>query len=90
MRAWGYCYIENLTWVLLRPNNCVLALPYRYTNTSHLTLYMFRREGTWSREGWGTGQGGLTGVLGPVGQEIEPGRSGCSMEQLWRQQRAGQ
>ncbi|PRW51014.1 putative aarF domain-containing kinase chloroplastic [Chlorella sorokiniana] len=45
MRAWGYCYIENLTWVLLRPNNSVLALPYRYANTSHLTLYMFRREG---------------------------------------------
>lgn len=48
MRAWGYCYIENLTWVLLRPNNSVLALPYRYAKTSHLTLYMFRREGVCS------------------------------------------
>lgn len=59
MRAWGYCYIENLTWVLLRPNNSILALPYRYTNTSHLTLYMFRREGAWvggaGRQGWVVG-----------------------------------
>ena len=45
MRAWGYCYIENLTWVYLRPNHSILELPSRYANTSHLTLYMFRREG---------------------------------------------
>lgn len=45
MRAWGYCYIENLTWVYLRPNHEILRLPSRYANASHLTLYMFRREG---------------------------------------------
>ena len=45
MRAWGYCYIENLTWVYLRPNNHILELPSRYANSSHITLYMFRREG---------------------------------------------
>ncbi|KAL4425126.1 hypothetical protein ABPG77_008231 [Micractinium sp. CCAP 211/92] len=45
MRSWGYCYIENLTWVHLQSNHRVLRLPGRYTNRSHLTLYMFRREG---------------------------------------------
>ncbi|KAL4447954.1 hypothetical protein ABPG75_005173 [Micractinium tetrahymenae] len=45
MRTWGYCYIENLTWVYLRPSHRVLELPGRYANRSHLTLYMFRREG---------------------------------------------
>lgn len=45
MRFWGYCYIENLTWVYLQPSHRVLQLPGRYANRSHLTLYMFRREG---------------------------------------------
>jgi hypothetical protein len=45
MRSWGYAYIENLTWVYLRPDHSVAALPARYANASHLTLYMFRREG---------------------------------------------
>lgn len=45
MKSWGYCYIENLTWVYLRPNNSILELPAPYLNSSHLTLYMFRREG---------------------------------------------
>jgi hypothetical protein len=45
MRSWGYCYIENLTWVYLRPDNHILTLPSRYSNNSHITLYMFRREG---------------------------------------------
>ena len=51
MRGWGYCYIENLTWVYLQPNARVLALPSRYANSSHLTLLMFRREGVRRRRG---------------------------------------
>lgn len=59
MRAWGYCYIENLTWVYLRPNNHILELPSRYTNSSHITLYMFRREGAW----WDGAEGKAVGKL---------------------------
>eukprot|EP00887_Chlorella_sp_A99_P001347 scaffold14.g1347.t1 len=43
MKRWGFVYIENLTWVFLGPNNTILRLPGSYLNSSHLTLYMFRK-----------------------------------------------
>ena len=42
---WGYCYIENLTWVQLAANNTVLTLPAPYAQRSHLTLLIFRKDG---------------------------------------------
>jgi hypothetical protein len=43
--AWGYAYVENLTWVWKRPNNEIAAAPAPYAASSHLTLLIFRREG---------------------------------------------
>lgn len=45
MDDWGFLYIENLTWVLLHPNNSILKLDYKYTRKSHLTLLIFRKNG---------------------------------------------
>lgn len=45
MYAWGFVYVENLTWVMMRPNNTILRLPHTYTSKSHVTLMIFRREG---------------------------------------------
>ena len=43
--CWGYCYVENLTWVQLGANNTVLTLPAPYAQRSHLTLLIFRKDG---------------------------------------------
>jgi hypothetical protein len=45
MSAWGFSYVENLSWVLLQPNHAILRLPYACLQRSHITLYIFRREG---------------------------------------------
>ena len=42
---WGFQYVENLTWVYLDANNTILTLPSAYAQKSHLTLFIFRREG---------------------------------------------
>jgi hypothetical protein len=43
--SWGYVYVENLTWVLMAPNNTILRLPHTFTNKSHISILIFRREG---------------------------------------------
>ncbi len=43
--AWGYTYVENLTWVWMRADNSILRLPGTFCRRSHLTLIVFRREG---------------------------------------------
>ena len=45
MYAWSFAYVENLTWVWLAPNHTVLTLPSPCAQRSHLTLFIFRREG---------------------------------------------
>jgi hypothetical protein len=45
LHSWGYAYVENLTWVLMAPNNSILRLAHAYTCKSHLTLLIFRKEG---------------------------------------------
>ena len=45
MYSLGYSYVENLTWVLTHANNSTLHLPHQYSCRSHITLYIFRREG---------------------------------------------
>ena len=45
MYRWGFSYIENLTWVQLRPSNQLLMLPSQYCRRSHSTLLIFRRTG---------------------------------------------
>jgi hypothetical protein len=45
LHSWGYAYVENLTWVLMAPNNSILRLGHAYTCKSHLTLLIFRKEG---------------------------------------------
>ena len=40
--AWGYMYVENLTWVHLHPSNRVVRDPSPYARRSHLTLLIFR------------------------------------------------
>ncbi|KAK9804306.1 hypothetical protein WJX72_006023 [[Myrmecia] bisecta] len=45
MYRWGYNYVENLTWVYMAANNTVLTLASSYAGRSHLTLFIFRREG---------------------------------------------
>lgn len=45
MSRWGYSYVENLTWVLLHPNHSILRLPYPCIQRSHITLYIFRKDG---------------------------------------------
>ena len=42
---WGFQYVENLTWVYMDANNTILTLPSDYAQKSHLTLFIFRREG---------------------------------------------
>ncbi|KAG2486878.1 hypothetical protein HYH03_014472 [Edaphochlamys debaryana] len=45
MAAWGYAYIENLTWVHLNPANGIAKQHGRFFKRSHTTLLMFRKEG---------------------------------------------
>ncbi len=45
MFKWRYSYVENLTWVYQAPNNAVLCLPAPFTARSHLTLFIFRKNG---------------------------------------------
>jgi hypothetical protein len=45
MSSWGFSYVENLSWVLLQPNHAILRLPYPCLQRSHITLYIFRRDG---------------------------------------------
>lgn len=40
----GYVYVENLTWVILQPNNKVARLPAAFLGRSHRTLLIFRRD----------------------------------------------
>jgi hypothetical protein len=46
MSRWGFSYVENLTWVLLAPNHSILQLPCANVQRSHITLYIFRKDGT--------------------------------------------
>lgn len=43
-RACRYVYVENLTWVILQPNNRVAELSADYLGRSHRTLLIFRRD----------------------------------------------
>lgn len=45
MGKWGFAYVENLTWVFLHRNHSILRLPSEYVQRSHLTLFLFRKEG---------------------------------------------
>ena len=45
MDKWGFCYVENLTWVHMAPNNTVVAAPSLYARRSHLSLFIFRKSG---------------------------------------------
>lgn len=45
LSSWGFSYVENLSWVLLQPNHAILRLPYPCLQRSHITLYIFRRDG---------------------------------------------
>lgn len=45
LSRWGFVYIENLTWVFQHANNEILRLPSEYVQCSHLTLYIFRKDG---------------------------------------------
>ena len=45
MYHWGYQYVENLTWVYMDANNTILTTPSDYAQKSHLTLFIFRKEG---------------------------------------------
>lgn len=45
MSRWGFSYVENLTWVLLAPNHSILQLPCANVQRSHITLYIFRKDG---------------------------------------------
>lgn len=45
MSRWGFSYVENLTWVLLAPNHSILELPCGNVQRSHITLYIFRKDG---------------------------------------------
>ena len=60
---WGYCYVENLTWVQLAANNTVLTLPAPYAQRSHLTLLIFRKDGARRRRPCSAASGWLTGHL---------------------------
>ena len=44
MEKWTYVYVENLTYVQIRPNNRMLTDHYPYMRTSHRTLMIFRRS----------------------------------------------
>ena len=45
MSTFGFSYVENLTWVLLHHNHSVLRLPSQFIKRSHITLYIFRKDG---------------------------------------------
>ena len=45
LARWGFVYIENLTWVHLHANNSIMRLPSDYAQRSHLTLFLFRKDG---------------------------------------------
>jgi hypothetical protein len=45
MYKWKYVYVENLTWVMMAPNNTAVTLDSAYVRRSHLTLLMFRKDG---------------------------------------------
>ncbi|KXZ44950.1 hypothetical protein GPECTOR_60g727 [Gonium pectorale] len=45
LAAWGYVYVENLTWVHITPANAIAALPGRHFRRSHSTMLMFRKDG---------------------------------------------
>lgn len=46
MYKWRFVYVENLNWLLLGPDNQLLGLPADYFARSHLTLFIFRKDGT--------------------------------------------
>ena len=50
MDKWGFCYVENLTWVHMAPNNTVVAAPSLYARRSHLSLFIFRKSGVLSAD----------------------------------------
>ena len=39
-----YVYVENLTWVYMRPDNKMVHDESKYMRNSHLTLYIFRKH----------------------------------------------
>jgi len=39
-----FVYVENLTWVQLKPNNTIVQSAARYLGRSHRTLLIFRRD----------------------------------------------
>lgn len=45
MYKWRFVYVENLNWLLLGPDNQLLGLPADYFARSHLTLFIFRKDG---------------------------------------------
>lgn len=45
MYKWGYIYVENLTWVQMAPNNTIITAAAPYAQRSHLTLFIFRKNG---------------------------------------------
>ena len=47
----GFDYVESLTWVFLHPNNTIAHLPSALCQSSHLTLFIFRRSGEPHAEG---------------------------------------
>ncbi len=54
MYRWKFVYVENLNWLYLGANNELLSLPADYFGRSHLTLFIFRKDGVcfvWA--GWG-------------------------------------
>ena len=40
----NFVYVENLTWVHLKPNNTIVESAARYLGRSHRTLLIFRRD----------------------------------------------
>jgi len=40
----NFVYVENLTWVQLKPNNTIVESAARYLGRSHRTLLIFRRD----------------------------------------------
>ena len=45
MYSWDYVYVENLTWVQTAPSNALLEQQSDYLRKSHLSLYIFRKNG---------------------------------------------
>ncbi|GMH35742.1 hypothetical protein BSKO_03610 [Bryopsis sp. KO-2023] len=45
MASLKYTYVENLTWVILQANNQVVLDDSDLARVSHLTLYIFRKDG---------------------------------------------